>query len=89
MAHRASSDYTPKMLLLLTLFACGFPRSADDCLPTTGDNCSCTPQCMTEGQIRRAQAGGVCDLGCSFDTAGSSEPNWECGLSGNTCVVLE
>jgi len=50
----------------------------EDCLPTTGDNCSCEAQCMTRAQNRRINS--FCDLDCG-------EMNWDCVADGRTCLV--
>jgi hypothetical protein len=67
-------------ILVLTLAAgclTGTLRD-EDCLPTTGDNCSCEPQCMTRAQIRRIRS--VCDMDCG-------EMFWDCVADGRTCLV--
>ncbi len=71
------------MIALLLLFACGGPQTAEDCIPTTGDNCSCQPQCLTEEQIRWEQRNGICAMDCMF------ESTWTCGLEDGQCVVIE
>jgi hypothetical protein len=79
------------LLLLAWLVGCAtLETRPEDCIATTGDNCSCEPQCMTETELHRAQAEGVCDLGCSFgDTGFSSEPNWTCTVIDGECAVVE
>ncbi|MEQ1566160.1 MAG: hypothetical protein ABMA64_11020 [Myxococcota bacterium] len=76
------------MRLLLWLAGCtGAPTSADDCIPTTGDNCDCSPKCMTQAELDRIDS--FCDLGCMFDSGGSSEPNWTCEVVDDACAVVE
>jgi hypothetical protein len=73
-----------RLSLLALLAACApEPLTASDCLPTYGDNCSCTEQCLTQEQIDDIDD--FCDLGCD------SEATWECGVDANAeaCVVLE
>lgn len=81
------------MFTALLLLACHpGPETAADCIPTTGDNCSCERQCLTEHELKVAQRNGVCDLGCMFgeDTASMSmEPNWECEVRDGECAVVE
>ena len=75
------------MFALLALLACTPPpETAADCIPTTGDNCSCTPQCLTQAELDKIDS--HCDLGCIFDS-GSSELNWTCAEEDGVCVVVE
>lgn len=53
----------------------------EDCVPTWGDSCGCTEQCLTRRQIDRIQRAGVCDLDCG-------ETTWDCFTDGQTCFVL-
>lgn len=55
------------------------PQSAADCIPSTGDNCSCDPQCLTQAEIDQFDS--FCDLGCY-------EPDWTCDLVDGACVVV-
>ena len=71
--------------MILALFLACAPLTADECLPTLGDNCSCEPKCMTEKEIKRAQRNGICDLACPTDTAGS----WSCAVEEGEWVVVE
>lgn len=52
---------------------------ADDCLPTFGDHCGCTPQCMTQAQIDAI--GDVCDLECET----GAELGWACEQVDGAC----
>jgi hypothetical protein len=72
-----------RLALLPLLAACRLvPLQPDDCLPTLGDHCSCTPQCMTRAQIDRIDQ--WCDLGC--DTAAEAL-DWDCTVIEGECAV--
>lgn len=51
------------LLFLAMLVGCP-PLTDEDCILTTGDNCTCELSCMTEKELEAAQRNGVCDLGC-------------------------
>lgn len=59
---------------------CG-PGDVEECLPSTGDNCSCDAQCLTPSEIDEAQKDGVCDLGCGT-------PDWKCARTEAGCEVV-
>lgn len=68
--------------LLLALVACDREITADQCLPTLGDHCSCEPKCMTQREIDKITD--QCDLGC--DTAAEAQ-DWGCTVVDNACAV--
>lgn len=82
-------------ILLLSILACG-DRSAgtgdsapalqaEDCVESYGDNCSCTPQCLSPEQVAAVQEHFTCDLGC--DPGGTAE--WACTVEDGACVVVD
>jgi hypothetical protein len=56
------------------------PGVNNGCIPTFGDYCSCTPQCMTAAELDALEY--ACDLGCL------QEVDWTCSHTDDGCVVV-
>ena len=76
---------------LVLLIACADPEigddsaveiRAEDCIPTLGDNCSCSAQCMTQEQYDEITE--WCDIECGIDVY-----DWECTVVDGACAVVE
>lgn len=72
---------TRTIAIAAALWAGGCAGGDEECLPSTGDNCSCNAQCLTQSEIDEAQKDGVCDLGCG-------EPEWKCARTEDGCEVV-